>query len=83
MDTPDLTEGGTSCGKRYGTKTSISLIKKWISPTKENISIMANSMIQDKTTATQMSWPGFHDVLYMLAFTRQNKFRLHNWDFRF
>jgi hypothetical protein len=54
MDTPDLTEGGTPCGKRYGTKTSIGLVKRRISPTKENISIMANSMIQDKTTATQM-----------------------------
>jgi len=54
MDTPDLTESGTSCGKRYGTKTSIGLVKRMISPTKENISIMANSVIQDKTTATQM-----------------------------
>jgi hypothetical protein len=54
MDTPDLTEGGTPRGKRYGTKTSIGLVKRRISPTKEHISIMANSMIQDKTTATQM-----------------------------
>jgi hypothetical protein len=75
MDTPDLTEGGTPCGKRYGTKTSISLVKRRISPTKENISIMANSMIQDKSTAPQMRWPGFHDVLHMLAFTRQNMFK--------
>jgi hypothetical protein len=54
MDTPDLTEGGTPCDKRYGTKTSIGLVKRRISPAKENISIMANSTIQDKTTATQM-----------------------------
>jgi hypothetical protein len=54
MDTLDLTEGGTSRGKRYGTKTNISLVKRWISPTKQNISIIADSTIQDKTTVTQM-----------------------------
>jgi len=75
MDTPDLTESGTSCGKRYGTKTSIGLVKRRISPTKENISIMANSVIQDKTTATQMRRPGFQDVLYVLAFTGPNMFK--------
>jgi hypothetical protein len=72
MHTLDLAESGTSCGKGDGAQTRISLAKRRIPPTEENILIVAaNSTVQDQTTATQIRWPGFHDILYMLPLTKQ------------
>jgi hypothetical protein len=50
----DFTECGTSCSKRYGTQTRIVLVKRRVLPTKENVSVVANSTVQDQSAVTKM-----------------------------